>query len=146
MNLPSLLDKVVEVFSKYKLGVIQKLRVVDPSAAPTNNLIVTQVIDLSNEEVLEPIIESVFVLPNIPEGVAQLRDANQRIGGGITYFRRYSIYTLLNIHPDVDDDCVGQSQSPSNGKAYSQPMKKYSATKKTEAGPPPKNEYFKRGI
>lgn len=75
-----------------------------------NGVVVTQLIDLENDAILESGIE----LP-------QLTDP-QKIGSCVTYYRRYALKSMLGIQEEDDD----------GNKATKQPIKKAQPTEPTE--------------
>lgn len=93
-DLPAVLDCVKPVLSKLGIAVIQTTSGLDA----TRLLLVTTLIDSSGE----------WVSSELPVDVSQL--SPQEIGAELTYFRRYSICGLLNIHGDEDTDAVGISK------------------------------------
>jgi hypothetical protein len=64
-----------------------------------NNKVYTEIVDIESEDVIESYIE----LPPITDA--------QKLGGAITYFRRYTLVSLLSLQA-IDDDGHQASRAP----------------------------------
>lgn len=93
-DINGLLEVVKPVLTKYGLVLIQPL---------TDNGLITKIIDSETGQ----IIESKVGLPVNPDP--------QKMGAIITYFRRYSVQSLLALQAEDDD---GNSASGENAKPY----------------------------
>lgn len=99
VDLAEIIKTITPLLAKYKLGVIQPL---------TGTGIKTIVYHTTTGDTLESYTE-------IPQGV-QLKgmNAHQSYGSAITYFRRYSLCSMLGLVSDKDIDASGE-QVVSNG-------------------------------
>jgi hypothetical protein len=85
VDINSLLEQVKPLFDKYGLGLFQPLSNVN--GRPALRTIVTD----NDKE----IINDVITLPDLQD--------SQKMGGAITYYRRYSILSLLGLGAEDDD-------------------------------------------
>jgi len=91
-DINKLLEEVKPILNELELVLIQPLKVIDGKNVLTTKLI-------SNDKV---IAESEIILPDLQDP--------QKIGSAITYYRRYSIQSLLLLQA-VDDDANLASQT-----------------------------------
>ena len=94
-DINQLLDKVIPLFLKYNLVLMQPLTTIDNKPALT-----TMVIDLDETDEKKQIIAFSTPLPEV--------ETAQKMGGAITYVRRYALQSLLGLIAEDDD---GQSAS-----------------------------------
>jgi hypothetical protein len=87
-------DILHPLFVKYHFGFTQPLTVIDG-----NNALLTKIFD---DETGEVVAESSVILKTRSE------NNPQDWGSAITYFRRYSLFSLLGMVGDKDDDCYIQ--------------------------------------
>ena len=107
VDLAEIIRVITPLLAKYKLGVIQPL---------TGTGIKTILYHTTTGETLESYTE-------IPQNV-QLKGMNtyQSYGSAITYFRRYSLCSMLGLVSDKDEDASG-TQVPANGKEKPKALK-----------------------
>ena len=131
-SLNNVLENINNIFPKLNLSVIQTF---DYSKETNKNLIITKVLDLNtkaqstvdinnecnnNKYVLH---KSIIAIPDIDvnqyiklpkdDGKAiYKKNINQLTGESITYFRRYSLYTILNCFPENDNDGETPEKKP----------------------------------
>lgn len=92
LNLATILKAIKPLFKKHGLSFFQKVKY---NEGQTGNVLCGTVVTvIYNSETLAEICEYPFVISADP----------QSIGSSITYARRYSLYAVLGIYPDKDDD------------------------------------------
>lgn len=97
MDINTLLENVEPLFESYNLMLLQPIE---------NGVVKTQIINL--DDLTEEFIESSIELP---------KDNNpQKIGSAITYFRRYSLKSLLGIQEEDDDGNKSAKPTPVKSK------------------------------
>ena len=82
LSLNGLIDAVEEVLVNNDLVLLQPIK---------DNLVLTQIIDVESSEM----VESGMTLPNIQDP--------QKLGSAITYYRRYTLQSLLGLQAEDDD-------------------------------------------
>lgn len=137
-TLNNLLDKVYDIFPKLGISVVQRF-----GKDSDNNLIITEVLDISNPKTDStyssqcPVIQtSTIILPK-PEPIKEVYDSeseesiqrnqlkdkknkkryrnlNYEFGASVTYYRRYCLFVVLGIFPDMDTDGIASAPMPSN--------------------------------
>lgn len=104
-DLNAILDTVEPVLFSFGLIIMQPIR---------ENKVITQLIDIDSGDMVESSIE----LPAI--------NNPQQMGSAISYFRRYTLSSLLSISTTDDDDAVSASKAaPSKPKATDDLVKKF---------------------
>ena len=104
-DLNAILDTVEPVLFSFGLIIMQPIR---------DNKVITQLIDIDSGDMVESSIE----LPAI--------NNPQQMGSAISYFRRYTLSSLLSISTTDDDDAVSASKAaPSKPKATDDLVKKF---------------------
>ena len=98
VDINSLLEQITPLFDKYGLGLFQPLSNID--GRPALRTIVTD----NDKE----IINDVITLPDLQD--------SQKMGGAITYYRRYSILSLLGLGAEDDDGNTASSKSDTSEK------------------------------
>ena len=91
LSLNGLIDAVEDVLEKHGLVMLQPLG---------NQGVYTQIIDTESGEK----IESFLMLPNISD--------SQKLGSAITYFRRYTLQSLLGLQAEDDDGNLASKPTP----------------------------------
>ncbi len=87
-DINSLIKRLKPLLDEYKIGITQPLEVIDGK-----NVLATYIVDLEDSgKVLQV---SKIALPDINEP--------QKIGSTITYYRRYSLQTMLFLEAEDDD-------------------------------------------
>lgn len=89
-DLNNILDTVEPILFDYGLILMQPIR---------ENKVVTQLIDVDSGDLVESCID----LPNITDP--------QKLGSAISYFRRYTLSSLLSISTTDDDDAQSATKS-----------------------------------
>ena len=114
-DLPKIFEVINPLLKKHGLGFTQLLDHQDG-----RQILKTCVFHVESGES----IESSAYIPQIH--IAKMNDY-QSLGSGITYFRRYSISTILNIVTDKDLDAAGKQVYP---EPKQEPIKEETPTKK----------------
>jgi len=106
-DLKTIFKVINPILAKHNLGFTQLLE---------NNAIKTIVFHTESGESIESITE-------IPQDIT-LKGMNtfQVNGSGITYYRRYSISTILCLVTDVDSDATGEEKPKTTAPAQQQPQ------------------------
>ena len=91
-DINTLIETIKPILNKLELVIIQPLKVIDGK-----NVLKTMIID--NSQVLA---ESEIIIPDIQDP--------QKIGSAITYYRRYSLQSLLLLEAEDDDSNATVSQ------------------------------------
>lgn len=95
LSLNGLIDAVENVLEKHGLVMLQPLG---------NQGVYTQIIDTESGDK----IESFLMLPNITD--------SQKLGSAITYFRRYTLQSLLGLQAEDDDGNLASKPTPPKAK------------------------------
>jgi hypothetical protein len=104
-DLNAILDSVEPVLFSFGLIIMQPIR---------DNKVITQLIDIDSGDMVESSIE----LPAI--------NNPQQMGSAISYFRRYTLSSLLSIRTTDDDDAVSASKAaPTKPKATDDLVNKF---------------------
>jgi hypothetical protein len=93
-DINALLDTIKPILNELELVLIQPLKVIDGK-----NILTTKLIDNNNV-----IAESEIILPDLQDP--------QKIGSAITYYRRYSIQSLMLLQAVDDDANKASNQTP----------------------------------
>jgi hypothetical protein len=86
LSLNGLIDAVENVLDKHDLLLLQPI---------TENRVCTEIWDISEEKEGQKYISSDMQLPNIQDP--------QKLGSAITYYRRYTLQSLLGLQAEDDD-------------------------------------------
>lgn len=93
LSLNGLIDAVEEVLVKHDLLLLQPIE---------DGKVKTQIFDI--EEGRTSILQSVMDLPNITDP--------QKLGSAITYYRRYTLQSLLGLQAEDDDGDLAAKKKP----------------------------------
>ena len=104
-DINTLIETIKPILNKLELVIIQPLKVIDGK-----NVLSTKIID--DTKVLA---ESEIIIPDIQDP--------QKIGSAITYYRRYSLQSLLLLEAEDDDGNNAKPATVSQGynKAFNKP-------------------------
>ncbi len=91
----SLLEHVEPILQKNGLLILQPI---------TNNKVTTEIIDVDGQDGEVCIVSSEIQLPNITDP--------QKLGSAITYYRRYTLQSLLGLQADDDDGNLASKPAP----------------------------------
>jgi hypothetical protein len=108
-SLPHILSIITPILKKNGLLIVQPV---------VNNCVVTKLIHIESGETIESVYDIVCKDGTNP----------QQVGSAVSYARRYSISSLLNLNIDDDDD--GNAASGNNGTSQPQQTKKEELTPK----------------
>ena len=109
MSLPALLEKAENALIEQNFAFFQNLKL----SSSCENSIKTVIVDLTTDKV---ILDSTVLLHDLEkepktfnkEG-KDITNFSQNFGTSVTYYRRYALFTILNIQPDKDTDGVPES-------------------------------------
>lgn len=107
LDLNGLLDALKPLLEEFGMTIIQPLEVIDGETVLTTKLLYNKDKDFEVTEVLK----SQIIIPSLTDP--------QKIGSCISYFRRYSIQSMLCIQAEDNDGEIGQ-----HNPATAQPIKK----------------------
>lgn len=128
-NIDTLLATIKPILNEVGLVLLQPLTTVEGKPA-----LITKILDSETEE----LIEGTVVLPENPDA--------QKMGGIITYFRRYCIQSMLSLEAE-DDDGNGASNGQNSAKSGSQkPQTNKSTTPLQNRATEDQLKHFKESI
>lgn len=92
LSLNGLIDAIDDVLNKHELLLLQPIK---------DGKVITQILDIEKDG---GAVQSEMVLPNITDP--------QKLGSAITYFRRYTLESLLGLKADDDDGNLASKKEP----------------------------------